>query len=221
MNHISEQEFILKHNRVYGQMIRQERCRRHLSLEALSSGILSRTALDKVEKGKPQWTKLVGDTLMFRMGIVPEYFESLSSGEELDRWRMREDLCLPVPDKPKQAAVKLAEYRNTYSKREPLKAQFLLKAEVVLMLSQAGSDSESILEKAIRAAQYTIKTGREPYTANACLSPEELETILLVIAALFRIGRDEEAWTLSDSDRILSFPSSGLSSSTVIYSKAG
>ena len=62
MEHISEQELILKYNRVYGQVIRQERRKRKLSLEELSSGILSRTALEKVEKGKTQWTKLTGDT---------------------------------------------------------------------------------------------------------------------------------------------------------------
>ena len=69
MGNISEQEFILEYNKTYGQMIRQERRKRKLSLEDLSSGILSRTALEKVEKGEAQWTKLTGDTLMLRMGI--------------------------------------------------------------------------------------------------------------------------------------------------------
>ncbi len=128
MEHISEQELILKYNRVYGQVIRQERRKRKLSLEELSSGILSRTALDKVEKGKTKWTKLTGDTLMLRMGVLPEYFESLSSGDELDRWRMREDICLLVPGKPEAAEKKLKEYREKYTKREPLEEQFLLKA---------------------------------------------------------------------------------------------
>ena len=88
MEHISEPKFILEYNRAYGQMIRKERMKRKLSLEDLSSGILSRTALEKVEKGKAQWTKLTGDTLLLRMGISPEYFESLSSGESLERWRI-------------------------------------------------------------------------------------------------------------------------------------
>lgn len=54
MEHISEPKFILEYNRAYGQMIRKERMKRKLSLEDLSSGILSRTALEKVEKGKAQ-----------------------------------------------------------------------------------------------------------------------------------------------------------------------
>ena len=136
MEHISEPKFILEYNRAYGQMIRKERMKRKLSLEDLSSGILSRTALEKVEKGKAQWTKLTGDTLLLRMGISPEYFESLSSGESLERWRMREDICLLVPGKAELVVEKLEEYRKIYSKREPLEEQFLLKAELVLMLLQ-------------------------------------------------------------------------------------
>ena len=49
MEHISEQELILKYNRVYGQVIRQESRKRKLSLEELSSGLLRRTAVEKVE----------------------------------------------------------------------------------------------------------------------------------------------------------------------------
>lgn len=41
MGNISEPEFILEYNKAYGQMIRQERRKRKLSLEDLSSGILS------------------------------------------------------------------------------------------------------------------------------------------------------------------------------------
>ncbi|MCI9221579.1 MAG: hypothetical protein HFH94_18065 [Lachnospiraceae bacterium] len=141
IEYIIEQEFILEHNKAYGQIIREERSKRKLSLEDLSCGIMSRTALEKVEKGKAQWTKLAGDTLMLRMGILPEHFESLSSGEDLDRWRLREDICLLVPDEREQAVAKIQEYRETYGKREPLEEQFLLKAEVVLMLLQNMAES--------------------------------------------------------------------------------
>lgn len=216
MEHIIEQELILEYNRVYGQVIRQERRKRKLSLEELSSGILSRTALEKVEKGKSQWTKLTGDTLMLRMGVLPEYFESLSSGEELDRWRMREDICLLVPDKPDEAFAKLKEYREKYGKREPLEEQFLLKAETILMLAQADKETmetgsrgqrgsnqaymeigaAAVLDKARQAAGCTITGDWEQHLAERWLSPGELEAVLLVSAALFLNGGESEAWTL-------------------------
>ena len=136
MKYISEQKFIQEQNRVYGVILGNERRRRGISLEELSSGILSRTTLDKVEKGKAEWTKLVGDTLMLRMGISPDYFESMASGEELDRWRLREDICLLVPGSPREAMAKAEEYRQKYEKRESLEEQFLLKVEVILMLAE-------------------------------------------------------------------------------------
>ncbi len=216
MEHISEPKFILEYNRAYGQMIRKERMKRKLSLEDLSSGILSRTALEKVEKGKAQWTKLTGDTLLLRMGISPEYFESLSSGESLERWRMREDICLLVPGKAELVVEKLEEYRKIYSKREPLEEQFLLKAELVLMLLQvmakygeageqgrsvraweyAGTEMAAILGKAEQMVGCTVRKGWERHLAKLCLSPGELEAVLLFGAALFLNGRWEEAWEL-------------------------
>lgn len=197
MEHISEQEFILNHNKVYGKVLRYERQTRKLSLEELSSGIMSRTALENVEKGRAQWTKIAGDTLMLRMGILPEYFESLASGTELERWRLREDICLLVPEKPEEAAAKIAEYRRIYENRDPLEEQFLLKAETVLLLTeQKTKETILILDTARRAVKCTVREGWEESLSTLCLSPGELETILLVSAALFRAGRNTEAWKL-------------------------
>ena len=174
MKYISEQKFIQEQNRVYGVILGNERRRRGISLEELSSGILSRTTLDKVEKGKAEWDKLVGDTLMLRMGISPDYFESMASGEELDRWRLREDICLLVPVSPGEAAAKVEEYRQKYEKRESLEEQFLLKVEVILMLAEnlgkcsgegeydgldAGSMEETVLDIARRAVSCTVGGG--------------------------------------------------------------
>lgn len=219
MEYISEQEFIQEHNKVYGVILGNERRKRGISLEELSSGILSRTTLDKVEKGKAEWTKLTGDTLMLRMGISPDYFESMASGEELDRWRLREDICLLAPVSPKEAAAKLEEYRKKYEKREPLEEQFLLKVEVVLMLAEdigkrreegardnlgAGSRAQAVLDTARRAVSCTVRGDWEGKLDSLWLAPGELEAILLVGAALSACGRREEAWGLWQS--VWSYP---------------
>ena len=83
--YIEEAEFVREHNRVYGKILYNERKRRKIAQADLAYGILSRTALDKVEKGEAQWTKMIGDLLMQRMGILPDLFESLATGEELDQ----------------------------------------------------------------------------------------------------------------------------------------
>lgn len=218
MKYISEQEFIQEQNRVYGVILGNERRERGISLEELSSGILSRTTLDRVEKGKAEWTKLMGDTLMLRMGISPDYFESMASGEELDRWRLREDICLLAPVSPGEAMAKLEEYRQKYEKREPLEEQFLLKVEVILMLAEdmgkrreegkndslgVSSRAEAVLDTARRAVSCTVRDW-EGKLDSLWLAPGELEAILLVGAALSACGRKEEAWALWQS--VWSYP---------------
>lgn len=211
MDHLSEQDFILNYNQVYGRVLGYERRKRKLSLEDLSSGLLSRTALENIENGRAHCTKVTGDTLMLRMGILPEYFESLASGAELERWRQREDICLLIPAKPDAAAGKIRTYRETYENRDPLEEQFLLKAEVILMLTSAPPDSPPsqpnqrqtsgtkeppILTKARQTVECTVRAGWEQSLNAFCLSPGELEAILLFSAALFQVSRDAEAWKL-------------------------
>ncbi len=200
MRTINEQEFIQEYNKVYGKILGAERKKRKLTLEKLSSGIMSRTMLDRVEKGTVQWTKMEGDTLMLRMGIPPEYFESLASGEDLERWRSREDICLLVPEQPEEAAAAIHNYRKKYKKREPLEEQFLLKAEVILMLigQRTGGREASavILDTAVEAVNCTVPDGWTQGLESFCLSPGELDAVLLASAALFINGRKEEAGQL-------------------------
>ena len=200
MKTTDEQQFIQEYNRAYGKAIGAERKKRKLSLEKLSSGIMSRTMLEKVEKGTAQWTKIEGDTLMLRMGIPPEYFESLASGEDLERWRKREDICLLVPERLEEAAAAIGDYRRKYKKREPLEEQFLLKAEGILMLERqrtAGREGQrAILDIAVQAVKCTIPDSWEQNLGLFCLSPGELDAVLLVSAALFENGRKEKAWQL-------------------------
>lgn len=125
-----------EYNRICGKILRRERKERQISLDALACGLLSRQALRDVEGGRAGWTKMTGDILMHRMGVSTEYFEVITSSEELDRWRLREDICLLVWERPAAAAGEIHKYRKKYQKREPVEEQFLMKAEVVLLLRE-------------------------------------------------------------------------------------
>ena len=110
-----------------------------VSREKLGQGIMSEIALGNIEDGKAGWTKVIGDTLLQRMGVSghiqyllsilrakfgegilktvagslfpisacllqrmgvsADYFEVVASAGELDRWRMREDICMLMPFK--------------------------------------------------------------------------------------------------------------------------
>ena len=81
MKNAVERELIREYNKAYSKILHVERKKRKLTLEKLAFGIMSRSKLEDLEKSNAQWTKLEGDTLMLRMGILPE------------QWRLRESAC--------------------------------------------------------------------------------------------------------------------------------
>ncbi len=199
-------EFRQDYNQICGVILREERQKRSISMESLASGLLSGAALRKMESGKLGWRMLVGNTLLQRMGIIPDYFEMVASSDELKRWRKREDICLLIPDSPGEAGQRLQEYRQEFQRREPVEEQFLLKIELILRLTekndhQKPADAAALLPLAKRAVSCTVLGDWEKGLDNLLLAPSELEAILLVGAAEMLCGRDAEAWRLQQEVR--------------------
>lgn len=189
------------YNQICGVILRRERQRRNISTESLASGIVSGTALRKMESGKLGWRMLVGNTLLQRMGIKPDYFEMVASSDELDRWRKREDICLLISDNPREAMDKLREYRKKFSRLEPVEEQFLLKMELILRLTEMADNPNSVNAEDLRAlarqaVSCTVLGDWEENLDKFLLAPQELEAILLVGAVEMFCGREEEAWRL-------------------------
>lgn len=154
--------WVRKYNDPYGELIRSEREKRRISREALARGIVSKTALENMENGKSGWTKITGDILLHRMGIVSDYFETITSADELERWRLREDICLLIWEKPQEAVEIIRAYQDKYRKRSTIEEQFLGKMEVLLMiLKDSGKENGiKILQKAEEAVGCTVKEKR-------------------------------------------------------------
>lgn len=198
----SEAEFARNYNRVCGTIFRKERKKRGLSLDTMASGLLSRTALGRMETGRIGWQKLVGDTLFQRMGIRPDYFETLASSEEMERWRLREDICLLILDHPVEAEEKIREYRETYGIREPLEEQFLRKGELLLLLKDRAEnawgehscDADKLLSMAEETVSCTLTGDWKNDLRDMPAAPSELEAVLLDGWVRMTCGRTEEAW---------------------------
>lgn len=194
-------EFTRDYNETCGIIFQKERRKRDLSLEEIASGILSKTALGKMESGRSGWRKLAGDTLFQRMGISPDYFEMVASGDELGRWRLREDICLLVPDRAMEAEEKIREYRGKYTGREPLEEQFLRKAELLLLLEERAKnargkeirDGGRLLDMAEEAVSCTVVGDWEKDLHSLHLAPSELEAVLLAGAVKMVSGREAES----------------------------
>lgn len=187
--------WVRKYNDPYGELIRSEREKRRISREALARGIVSKTALENMENGKSGWTKITGDILLHRMGIVSEYFETIASADELERWRLREDICLLIWEKPQEAVEKIGAYQDKYRRRSTIEGQFLGKMEVLLMILEDSRKENGIkiLQKAEEVVGCTVKENWKNGLDKLFLSPAELEAILLVAVSLMLCGRTQEA----------------------------
>nr|WP_300564251.1 hypothetical protein [uncultured Acetatifactor sp.] len=136
------------------------------------------------------------------MGILPDYFEMVASGDEMERWRLREDICLLVPDRVGEAKERIMQYRRKYPKREALEEQFLCKVELFLLWKDREAKEgtgellagEELLSMAEAAVSCTVPDGWLNERRTLLLAPSELEAILLVGAGQFACGRMEEAW---------------------------
>lgn len=206
LNEYGEKEFIRQCNLSCNYLLYQERERRKIGREDLSHGILSKTSLELLETGKIGWTKLTGDILMYRMGVPADYFEVVSSAEDLERWRLREEICLLIYEYPLKAGEKLQEYQAKYSDMERMEEQFLKKAELLLLIlswkKEAGKDSEElgkILKLSGEAVECTIPGGVNREISRLWLSPAELEAVLLQAYAWMLGGRTEEARRLQEA----------------------
>lgn len=176
----SQTEWDGRSNLSCGALLRREREKRGISQEKLSRGLLSRASLKRLEEGEIGWTKLTGDALLQRMGIAVDYFEETASGEELDRWRLREDICLLILSEPVKAWEKLVEYREKYRYREKMEEQFLKKMELVLCLLERktqGEEISSIMERILKKWQKKsvkedgiVRTSREEGGRRSCTS---------------------------------------------------
>lgn len=181
----------------------EERKKRHISRKIVSCGIISQSALADMENGKICWKKVIGDILMQRIGITSNYFETFATAEELKRWRLREDIVSLVLEHPKDAQVKLNEYRTKYNKCEKIEEQFLLKLEVLLLLldwkQQHFGNETLILDKAKQAASITIVGEYESKLDEYWLAPAELEAVLLVAIGYYINKAPSKAWNLQQA----------------------
>lgn len=203
----SQERFTCEYNKVCGSIFREERKSRGMSLEKIAAGLLSKTALGNMESGKTGWRKVTGDTLFQRLGILPDYFEMVASSDELERWRMREDISLLISDQDRKAQDRIREYREIYSDREPIEEQFLQKAELLLLLKEqvekAGSEAclqrERIETMAEAAIARTVPDRRGGKWIELPLAPSELEAFLLLGAVRMICDRREEAWQIQQA----------------------
>ena len=176
-----------------------------VTLEELSEGLYTRSAMKRIESGERIPEKLMRDRLMARMGISGENYEDYLQNDEYDRWKLRQDMLNCVQGKQWDVLeIKLREYEalEKYSKVEK---QFLTVMRLWLHKNLNGSIKEQreLVEKAILFTAPKIRNG---FLEGMLLAEQELE-LLVEYVDLYSNENDldEVQWKINQYKSILRY----------------
>lgn len=175
------------------------RIEKKINTRQLIQGVISDRAFLDIKKGKHILAKSDWEFLMQRMGIVTDYFETIVSRRELDDWRLREDICLCVFERPNEATKMLEQYQKNFQQGkngiQKIQEQFYLKMKWILF--RKVLKAEQFYKLASDAVSCTVSDEKwQEKLESLYVGPAELEAMLLVVWSLFLLGNNDKALTL-------------------------
>ena len=167
-----------------------------INTRQLIQGVISERAFLDIKKGKHTPAKSDWEFLMQRMGIVTDYFETIVSRRELDDWRLREDICLCVFERPDEATKRLEQYQKNFQQgKNGIQEQFYLKMKWILFGKVLKA--EQLYKIASDSVSCTVSDEKwQEKLESLYVGPAELEAMLLVVWSLFLLGNNDKALTL-------------------------
>ena len=170
-----------------------------INTRQLIQGVISERAFLDIKKGKHTLAKSDLEFLMQRMGIVTDYFETIVSRRELDDWRLREDICLCVFERPDEATKRLEQYQKNFQQGkngiQKIQEQFYLKMKWILFGKVLKA--EQLYKLASDSVSCTVSDEKwQEKLESLYVGPAELEAMLLVVWSLFLLGNNGKALTL-------------------------
>ena len=129
----------------FGRLVASIRKNKKIKASELVKGLCGVDALKRIENGEKLPGYLMRSILIKRLGLAPEWFESMLYPDEYDEWRLRRQIIHTLERGGcSEAYSKLEEYRKKYMLAEPER-----------LLSGLGlKDAENSLEARIRAQFY-------------------------------------------------------------------
>ena len=170
-----------------------------INTRQLIQGVISERAFLDIKKEKQILIKSDWEFLIQRMGIVTDYFETIVSRRELDDWRLREDICLCVFERPNEATKRLEQYQKNFQQGkngiQKIQEQFYLKMKWILFGKVLKA--EQLYKLASDAVSCTVSDEKwQEKLESLYVGPAELEAMLLVVRSLFLLGNNDKALTL-------------------------
>ncbi len=162
----------------FGPFLHETRTNKKVTLEQLCDGLCTTSTLCRIENEKREAEKLLKDSLLMRLGIVPENYENFLYYSMYKRWKDRQNIVHEIlyGDIPKAKSL-LNVYYEEYNMEYPLEEQFYL-----TMLGQIrryeGADREELRKIFHRAVDLTIPELDKRNLQKRILSIEEINLYL-------------------------------------------
>ena len=162
----------------FGPFLHETRTNKKVTLEQLCDGLCTTSTLCRIENEKREAEKLLKDSLLMRLGIVPENYENFLYYSMYKRWKDRQNIVHEIlyGDIPKAHSL-LNVYHEEYDMEHPLEEQFYL-----TMLGQIrryeGADREELRKIFHRAVDLTIPELDKRNLQKRILSIEEINLYL-------------------------------------------
>lgn len=162
----------------FGPFLHEIRTKKKVTLEQLSDGLCTASMLCRIEKEERDAEKLLRDSLLMRLGVVPENYENFLYYGVYKRWKDRQNIIHEIlyGDIPKANSL-LSVYYDTYKMENPLEEQFYL-----TMLGQIrnyqGADREELRKIFHRAVDLTMPELGKRNLKKRILSVEEINLYL-------------------------------------------
>ena len=162
----------------FGPFLHETRTNKKVTLEQLSDGLCTVSMLCRIENENRDAEKLLKDSLLMRLGVVPENYENFLYYSMYKRWKDRQNIVHEIlyGDIPKASSL-LNVYYKEYDMEYSLEEQFYL-----TMLGQIrryeGADREELRKIFHRAVDLTIPELDKRNLQKRILSIEEINLYL-------------------------------------------
>ena len=104
----------------FGRLVASIRKNKKIKASELVKGLCGVDALKRIENGEKLPGYLMRSILINRLGLAPEWFESMLYPDEYDEWRLRRQIIHTLERGcSSEAHSKLEEYRKKYMLAEP------------------------------------------------------------------------------------------------------
>lgn len=179
-------------------------CKLHgISYINLCSGILSYSTLIRILNNKIEVEKFVIDQLLSRAGICPDLFETFIGQNDWDWFCKRQEILTSYNQKLySNMNEQLKHYETDCPKSYPTHLQYV-KMMQAYRLKEIGTPSE-FLNRALQALQHTIPTVSSIVWETICLTPQELNILILIAEGYWKTGKVADSISLLN--RLISYP---------------